>query len=505
MGRSFCLAGLLIAASAALAQGGERTLTLAPKQPAAGEARHALVIGNGAYAIGPLRNPVNDARAMARSLGDTGFHVILVENATQAGMQRAIRNFGNHIAKGGVGLFYYAGHGIQIKGRNYLIPVNADIAHEDEIEFSAIDVNQVLAKMESAKNPLNVVILDACRNNPFARASRTTQAGLAQMDAPTGSFIAFATAPGSVAADGSGENGVYTKHLLGEMQKSGVQIEQMFKNVRNGVMSETKGRQIPWESSSLRGEFAFRPGAQAPLAADPAAIELSFWNSVKASNNEGDLRAYLEQYPGGKFGPLAKTRLEQLLASAAPLGPAGIRFPRAGDTWVYRLSARQTRRDSSYVVSIAASAEAGIVDRVTIDGGVPAEARHGKGGYLVNQGITLLSPYLGLFEDLQPGTALRDVDIRADPSCHRDEICDITARVVGREAISTQAGRFDTVKVMFTQLWRASIQGRQSASREVVAWYAPEVKRVVRVSSRSVTGYPIQPDFDLELMSYRLQ
>jgi len=236
------------------------------KLAVAGETRHALVVGNGAYATAPLRNPVNDARGMAQALGEAGFHVTLLENATRPALQRAIRDFGDNIAKGGVGLFYFAGHGLQVRGRNFLVPVNAEIAREDEIEFTSVDVNLVLAKMDSARNPLNIVILDACRNNPFSGGWRSVQSGLAQMDAPTGTFIAFATAPGSVAADGSGEHGVYTKYLLAEIQRPGVPIELMFKQVRNGVMTETRGQQVPWESSSLRGEFAFRPARAKPPA-----------------------------------------------------------------------------------------------------------------------------------------------------------------------------------------------------------------------------------------------
>src|SRR5258706_4463503 len=257
------------------AQSRDRTLAVAPAIKSA-ELRHALVIGNSAYLDSPLKNPVNDARAMAKALGAAGFNVQLLEDATHAGMQRAVRLWGNNIAKGGIGLFYYAGHGMQVKGRNYLVPVNAEIDQEDEIEFNTLDVNLVLAKMDSAKNALNIVILDACRNNPFARSFRSMSRGLAQMDAPTGTFIAFATAPGSTASDGSGQNGLYTEYLLKEMQKPGVPIEQMFKQIRISVMKDTKDQQIPWESSSMRGDFSFRPGAPVTVAVvAPAAAAAS--------------------------------------------------------------------------------------------------------------------------------------------------------------------------------------------------------------------------------------
>ena len=238
----------------------ERVQNLAPTQPAPGnERRVALVIGNSAYKSSPLRNPANDARAMARALADVGFAVTVLEDGTRAGMHRAVRLFGDELLRGGAGLFYYAGHGMQVRGRNYLVPVDVEIEREDEVEFQAVDANLVLAKMDSAKNSLNLMILDACRNNPFARSFRSSSQGLAQMDAPSGTLVAFATAPGSVAADGDGENGVYTKHLLKELRQPGVAVEQLFKRVRIGVSIETGDRQIPWESSSLKGDFFFTP------------------------------------------------------------------------------------------------------------------------------------------------------------------------------------------------------------------------------------------------------
>ncbi len=261
------IAGLALGSVLAFAAHAEQTRALTPVKPAPNnERRTALVIGNSAYKSSPLRNPVNDARAMAAVLTETGFSVLLIEDAGRATMRRVIREWGDQLARGGVGLFYYAGHGMQIRGKNYLIPVTADVQREDEVEDESVDVNTVLSKMESAKNALNLLILDACRNNPFQRSFRSGAQGLAQMDAPTGTLISFATAPGSVAADGTGENGLYTHHLLRAIRTPGLPVEQLFKQVRNGVMADTKERQVPWESSSLRGDFFFLvlpPGMQA--------------------------------------------------------------------------------------------------------------------------------------------------------------------------------------------------------------------------------------------------
>jgi uncharacterized caspase-like protein len=164
--------------------------------------RFALVIGNAAYKGSPLSNPVNDARDIAQTLSDLGFEVIYKQNATQAEMKSAIRAFGDRIVKGDVALFYFAGHGAQVNGENYLIPVGAVITKEEEIEYESVNAGFVLAQMASAGNKMNIVILDACRNNPFARSFRSQAQGLAQIRAPAGTIIAYATEPGSVAADG---------------------------------------------------------------------------------------------------------------------------------------------------------------------------------------------------------------------------------------------------------------------------------------------------------------
>lgn len=220
--------------------------------------RAALVIGNAAYKDAPLTNPVNDARAMKQALAELGFEIIYGENLTQSQMREMIRQFGAKIrASGGVGLFYFAGHGVQVKGQNYLIPVGAVVETEPEVEDEGVDVGRVLRQMEAAGNSLNIVILDACRNNPFARSFRSSSNGLASIDAPRGTLLAYATAPGSVASDGGGTNGLYTQELLRHMREPGVPIEDVFKRVRIGVLDKSGGKQVPWEVSSLVGDFYF--------------------------------------------------------------------------------------------------------------------------------------------------------------------------------------------------------------------------------------------------------
>ncbi|MDM8550055.1 SUMF1/EgtB/PvdO family nonheme iron enzyme [Desulfobacterales bacterium HSG2] len=227
-----------------------------------GKSRLALVIGNADYkGEALLRNPVNDARDMTRALRSLGFEVIHRENAKIREMKDALREFGRRLSRGGgTGLFYFAGHGIQVRGRNYLIPIGAEIDTESDAEFESVDAGRAMGKMQDAGNALNIVILDACRNNPFTRGFKSRgpgSRGLAKMNAPTGSIIAYATAPGSLAKDGTGRNGVYTKHLIRHMRTPGLTIERVLKNTRIDVARETGRKQIPWEHSSLMGDFYF--------------------------------------------------------------------------------------------------------------------------------------------------------------------------------------------------------------------------------------------------------
>ena len=232
--------------------------------------RHALVIGNANYQSSPLRNPLNDARDMAAALEGLGFQVQSLLDADAPEMEQAILDFGDRLRAGGVGLFYYAGHGVQAQGSNYLIPLQANISREIQLKRKAIDAGLVLDAMGAANNGLNIVILDACRDNPYANSFRNTTRGLARMDSPKGSLIAYATAPGDVAADGDGRNGVFTKHLLEQMQKPGVQVEQVFKQVTQAVHAETRQRQTPFMTSSLLGDFYFKPASATASTTAPA-------------------------------------------------------------------------------------------------------------------------------------------------------------------------------------------------------------------------------------------
>jgi carboxyl-terminal processing protease len=237
----------------------------------AAASRVALVIGNAAYKVGALKNPVNDAKAVGDSLRSLGFEVTQRENASLRDMLDVFQQFSIQSQSAEVRVVYYAGHGVQVKGRNYLLPVDTEIRAEDEMPSKSADLSTFLDRLGGMKHGINVVILDACRNNPFSgqptvgpdgRALKyrgATPSGLAPVEAPLGSFVAFSTAPGGVALDNPQDrNSLYTKHLLEHLPSPGLPVELLFKRVRLAVAKETGRVQVPWESSSLTGDFCFR-------------------------------------------------------------------------------------------------------------------------------------------------------------------------------------------------------------------------------------------------------
>ena len=204
--------------------------------------RNALVIGNSAYVFGALKNPANDARAIADDLKRTGFDVTLGVDLTRSQMIEAIQAYGQRVAqRKAIGLFYFAGHGVQLAWRNYLLPTDAALEKVEDIRAKCIDLNALIESIGRAANPMNVIVLDACRDNPFANEGKLER-GLSQLDAPPGTLIAYATAPGNVASDGEGTNGLYTEQLLREMLVPEAKIEDVFKRVRLGVRRKSNGQ-----------------------------------------------------------------------------------------------------------------------------------------------------------------------------------------------------------------------------------------------------------------------
>jgi hypothetical protein len=321
---------------------------MAPLAYANTEPRLALLIGNATYKASPLANPVNDVRLMEGALKEAGFTVIKAENASIRDMRRLVRDFGDKLkATGGVGLFYFAGHGVQVRGENFLVSTDSDIRNEDEVADEALNASVILEKMQTAGNRMNLIILDACRNNPFSVKSRSATSGLATMSAPSGSLVAYSTAPGSVASDGSGKNGLYTEHLAKVLRQPGLPVEEVFKQVRAAVRKDSNNQQTPWENTALEGQFYFKPGVQlaAPLpnaapaaapsaasqsAAEPVSLELAFWDSVKNSQRPAELQAYIERFPNGTFATLAKSRLQELPGGVVK--PAGVVPARIADS-----------------------------------------------------------------------------------------------------------------------------------------------------------------------------
>lgn len=263
---------------AATAAGAALPFGRALAQPAASQGavhKIALVIGNGAYKVGALKNPVADARGVAAGLKRLGFSVTLREDTSLRELIESMRVFSQRATEAAVRVIFYAGHGVQAKGRNYLLPVDADVQTEAEISTKSADVTELLDRLGTIKHGINIVILDACRVNPFSggvfvgpdgrrlKFRGATPSGLAQLDAPVGTLVAFSTAPNGVALDGpSGQHSIYTKHLLANLATPGMPIEQLFKRVRIGVAEETQRVQVPWESSSLTADFCFRVNAQ---------------------------------------------------------------------------------------------------------------------------------------------------------------------------------------------------------------------------------------------------
>ena len=366
-------AGLLIPHRNAPALDKAEAFLNAPKQ--------ALVIGNSKYRHQLLKTVSNDARAMANALQGIGFETVVGLDWTRTEMDNAIRVFSEQLARRkAIGLLYFAGHAAQLAWRNYAVPVNAGIETIEELPSRCIEINAVVDDVRRAGNPLNIVILDACRDNPVGARVRPDQRGLSEIDAPPGTVLAYATLPGHTAIDGDEKLSLFTEHLLREIKVPEAKVEEVFKRVRMGVRRRSKGQQVPWESTSLDDDFWFQPPRVLKRLAEDEIErnfndERVFWERAQRLNEPKTLEAYLMRYPSGRFSELAQAQLDRVLAHlgetkvevvSSPQNPFSKGSARAdtayriGDRYDYRsldVLTRLLERERSYTVTEIAGDE----------------------------------------------------------------------------------------------------------------------------------------------------
>jgi len=433
--------------------------------------RLALVIGNGKYAASPLTNPPHDAAAMADLLRYMKFECELVVDATRVQMLTSIAGFCARLRqRKAVGLFYYAGHGTQQSWRNYLIPVDANIRQLDELAGAALDLGTLLDGLGQAKNPMNVLILDACRDDPFGSSIQIPAKGLSQFDAPPGTLLAYATAPGSTASDGAGSNGLYTGNLLLEMRDPKLRIEDVFKRVRLAVRRKSNGSQIPWESTSLEGDFYLLPdGAGPKLNEQQRKVKfdqsLADWNITRVSTNPDVVEAFLRRYPDGPYAETAQVTLNLLLAKAGERRVVAVSEPgnpyskgtslpdlhfKIGDSYEYRTLDLKTRVETARQIwTISAISDS----QIDYNGGLRVTDLLGNdiGDFSIDV-VKVLSPMQFLPAEYFVGRHwTTEFAVHVPAGAHyldHDDRVELKMKIVGREQIQVPAGDFFAFKIV---------------------------------------------------------
>ena len=460
--------------------------------------RVALVIGNAAYATAPLLNPANDARAMGEALRAMGFTVIEARDASKAQMQQALTQAGAALKGGnGVGMLYYAGHGLQLDWHNYMVPVDAALGSAAEVLTQTVDVQAVIDAFRSAGNRMNILVLDACRDNPFAATASAK--GLAPMDAPPGTLLAYATAPGNVAEDGDAKsgNGLYTQFLLQELKQPTATIEAVFKRVRLQVRKQSQGRQVPWESTSLEDDFYFNSGVKLPPQTSERDKEGAFarekadWDRIKDSKSADDFYAFLQKYPSGTASELAQARLERLEAARLVTqpdrfgevqNPAATRF-RLGDGYDFVLKDGRTGLERARFTTRVTEVD-GEVAIYTAPFGGTAKGASTIAGAVITDTIGTYDPPYTLIPggEYQVGKRWSGRSIRSFGKGEKAWM-DYSGRVVGRERITVAAGSFDTYRV------EMDFQFEDGSRRKTTLWAQPEwgfpVKTAIELRTRS--------------------
>ena len=477
-------------------------------------ARVSLVIGNARYAAAPLESPGNDAKAMANGLRKLGFQVNLKLDAGRNEMLEAIRGFGSELARrASVGLFYYAGHGAQLAWRNYLIPVDVEFGQLEDMRTRAVPLTALLEELRNAQNPMNVIILDACHDNPFGNKVRTVQKGLSQVDAPPGSLLAYATSPGNTVAEGAGATGLYTGNLVRELQVPEERIEDVFKRVRLNVRLKSGGRQVPWESTSLEADFYFLPPRDAKtLSEDERAKqfdeELAIWEQIKEARQPAPLEDYLRKYPSGRFSELAQFQLDRVLARQGekkieavyvPANPFSKGTARASTD--YKLGDRYTYRYLNLYTRLETTRRTDVVTAIS-----ESEVVFNNGVFVIDLlGNTIKQAdgyrFIGLqnyANDYSLGKKWITRYISVAPDAQRYQI-EQEFKVVTRESVTVPAGTFDAFKVEH--------QGRSSGGVyfQGAYWLAPDRSRrsVAREQLRIAGSGNTLTAVRAELVSFR--
>ncbi|HEV8695991.1 MAG TPA: caspase family protein [Lysobacter sp.] len=455
------------------------------------DSRVALVIGNAAYATAPLSNSRNDARAMGVVLKELGFSVIELLDASKEQMDQAIARTRDTLKdRRGVGMLYYAGHGLQIEWHNFMVPVDAALRSGRDIPMQTVDLQQVIDAFKAAGTRMNIIVLDACRDNPFGATGRGT--GLAQMDAPWGSFLAYATAPGNVAEDGAveGGNSLYTHYLLQELKRTGARIEDVFKRVRLQVRQSTDGRQIPWESTSLEDEFYFdakvkpeqRPDEEERARQSEEALskEKSDWERIANSTSAKDLYDFLRKYPNGLIAELAQFRLDRIQKARvqvqpSPNGivplPSGTNRYAKGDVIVLERTDELAKEARRVTLTVTHADD----DKVEMNGG--SVVLDQMGGTLRNRFGTKSPAFVAAPAELSLGKRWRSAftNTREDGEVSSNYW---DSHVVALETIQVPAGTFRVYKVERSG-WARHPGGRTIAMSGTL-WIDPQTMMTVR-------------------------
>jgi hypothetical protein len=476
----------------------------------------ALVVGNGRYKDAPeLKNAPNDAKAVAEALKASGFAVTMLLDTGRDALVQAIRDYVNGMEKQkAVGLFYFAGHGVQLDWRNYMLPVDAVIDKVEDVAKQSVDVARLMEGLTKAANPMNMIILDACRENPFGTAKPVAQKGLSQMDAPTQTILAYATSPGNVASDGEGANGLYTENLLRELKVPEAKVEDVFKRVRLGVRRKSNGAQIPWESTSLEEDFWFLPPKELKRISDAEKARLfqeeeAAWQKARAGSDVAPVEDYLRRYPTGNFAELAQLRLDTLLrqqgekkiviasAEGNPYtkGSASADTSwKVGDTYTFRTLDLYSKAESSRLTQT--------VDRITdteviFNGGLItdllgnvrrfADGRTNTDNQNVPAEFVVGKHWTTRFSGSSPQGGAASVEL--------------AYRIVGRERISVPAGEFNAFRIQ-VQGYGVNMQGR--AEFKFTHWYDPgKVPLPVAREETRTAGSRVLSAIRVELVSYR--